>query len=247
MQSFIIGYVNNTRACVEGVNMTDSSKSLVAVDYPVQVASGITAIATDERLVVVLVLDKSGSMSGIRDDMIRSFNELLDAMKNEPRADDIRFVLVPFSTTVDSDIHLHRVKSVEPLSRETYVCDGETALFDAIGGAIRAVESAQKKRSHYRHVLVFIFTDGGENHSRKWNADSLLPLIEEKKELGWKFIFFGADEAALRSARSVGLGAHSVSVPHTSVGTRQAAGTMMGSVTMSLNPNWEDPDPSSKP
>lgn len=227
--------------------MTDSSKSSVVADYPVQIASGITAIATGERLVVALVLDKSGSMSGIRDDMIRSFNELLEAMKKEPRADDIRFVLVPFSTTVVDTIHLHRAKSVEPLSRETYVCDGETALFDAIGGAIRSVESAQESRPHYRHVLVFIFTDGGENHSRKWNADSLLPLIEKKKELGWKFIFFGADEDALRSAQSVGLGAHFVSVPHTNVGTRQAAGTMMGSVSMSLNPNWEDPSKSNVP
>ena len=83
------------------------------------------------------VLDRSGSMESIRDDALGGFNAFLDAQKAIPGA--ARLSLVLFD-------HEHRLAldgvslaDVEPLTRETYVPRGTTALLDAVGRTVDSV------------------------------------------------------------------------------------------------------------
>lgn len=54
-------------------------------------------------------------------------------------------------------------------------------------------------------VLVAITTDGLENSSNEYSYSSIKSLIEEKKKLGWDFIFLGANIDAIGEANKFGI------------------------------------------
>jgi hypothetical protein len=49
-----------------------------------------------------------------------------------------------------------------------------------------------------------IFTDGGENASRKFTQDAIFTLIAERKAQGWVFVFLGANQDAFEAGGQVG-------------------------------------------
>ena len=56
--------------------------------------------------------------------------------------------------------------------------------------------------------MVVITTDGMENSSKEFTAETVKRLIEEKKEKnGWEFLFLGANIDAVKAAGHIGIGA----------------------------------------
>ena len=55
-------------------------------------------------------------------------------------------------------------------------------------------------------VIFAVMTDGRENASTEWDAASVFRAVEEKQNrLGWRFVFLGADQDAIREARRYGV------------------------------------------
>ena len=85
---------------------------------------------------ISVVLDRSGSMAAIADDIVGGCNEYLGRQQQEPG--EARLTLVqfdgqdPFEVLVDG----LDIKKVRPLSRESYRPRGNTPLFDAVGRMI---------------------------------------------------------------------------------------------------------------
>ena len=158
---------------------------------------------------LVLILDKSGSMSGLENDTIGGFNSMLEKQKTVDG--ECRITTVLFDNTYTLLHDRIDIQAVSPMTNAEYSVGGSTALLDAIGLTINKLVSVQKNTSEdYRadKVMFVIITDGEENSSRKYSVDKVRSMIEhEKKKYGWEFIFLGANIDAVQTAQRFGIDA----------------------------------------
>jgi len=161
-------------------------------------------MAKKSKLYVSFVLDETGSMAGVAAQTISGFNEYIETLKKDSSSAAAVFTLTQFNSehtaVVYSNVPLSEVK---PLSRETYQPNGLTPLYDAIGATIRALDTQIGKTK--ATALVVIQTDGEENHSKEYTRQSIFSLIDEKKNLGWTFVFLGADQDAWLTSQALGI------------------------------------------
>lgn len=146
------------------------------------------------------VLDRSGSMGSLAQEAITGFNTLLSEQQTtNPRA------LLSLSLFDHEILPLHDavpLPEVMPLTGETYVPRGGTALNDAIGAMIQQIGKAAKRSTR---VLIAILTDGGENSSRSFSAADILSMVTYRRTTyDWQFIFLGPEDA-LSYALSIGI------------------------------------------
>lgn len=155
---------------------------------------------------VVFIIDRSGSMSGLESDTIGGFNSMLAKQKKLDGKAYVSTVLFNHESEVVHDrVDISRVK--EMTSRDYFV-GGCTALIDALGGAIKHTEMIHRyvrEEDVPEHTMFVIITDGYENASSKFSSSEVKALVEQKKELGWEFLFLGANIDAVETARTYGI------------------------------------------
>ena len=147
-----------------------------------------------KRIVNLIIVDESGSMSLIKKQALMGLNETLDTVKRmqekEPNAQQYVTLL-----TFNSD-NTHYVFDNTPAKRthtirpNDYQPSGCTPLYDAIG---RGVSKVNAQTSTDDVVLVTIITDGEENSSTEFDLRMVKQLIEKMKTLKWTFTFIGTD------------------------------------------------------
>lgn len=154
---------------------------------------------------LVIIIDKSGSMHGLEQDVVGGYNSLIDEQKKEGKTivttiffnDQIQFV----HEGVD-------IKEVKPLDGRSYQPCGCTALLDAIGDAIsliKAKHSKLKENELPEHTIFSIMTDGLENASREYSYKRIKDMIELQKKCGWDFIFQAANIDTEHEAGRLGI------------------------------------------
>ncbi|WP_431797014.1 VWA domain-containing protein [Microbacterium kunmingense] len=154
---------------------------------------------------MLIVLDRSGSMSMIREDMIGGIEQLIAAQSEETGM--LTIDLVTFDTEIELTHHFADPKSVkvELLPR------GGTALYDAIGWSFNGFGHALAELPEHARpgtVLVTIVTDGEENSSREYTAAMVTKMIEHQRSaFDWDVSFLGANQDAIEEARKIGIGA----------------------------------------
>ena len=82
---------------------------------------------------------------------------------------------------------------------------GCTAMLDAIGETIEHIANIHKYVEVPNKTMFIITTDGMENASHKYNYHNVKHLVEQKKELGWEFLFLGANIDAVATASKFGI------------------------------------------
>jgi uncharacterized protein with von Willebrand factor type A (vWA) domain len=165
---------------------------------------------------IVMILDKSGSMSSLTNDVIGGFNTFLK--EQQALKDDARLTTILFDTgyTVIHDrINIHDVK---PITTKDYMAGGSTALLDALG---KAIVDTKKRTSKEDKVLFVIHTDGEENASKEYNNETIKEMVTKREKKGWKFIYMGANVDAFSNAQLMGI---SISVNYSAnkIGTQSA-------------------------
>ena len=113
---------------------------------------------------VAFVIDKSGSMWNIRNDVIKNFRELIDSANklSIEHNQQTYFSLFLFSSRplpIKVNVDYTQIE----LNSSIYTCSGNTALFDAVDDAITKIKSSEDTNS--TSYLIYVLTDGYENAS----------------------------------------------------------------------------------
>lgn len=156
---------------------------------------------------LVFILDRSGSMSGLEADTIGGFNAMIEKQK---KLDGKCFVSTVLFDNESEVIHDRvELENVKPMTDDDYTVRGCTALYDAIGGAIKHIGNIHKyarPEDVPEHTIFVITTDGMENASHKYSSDKVKKMIERQKEqYGWEFLFIGANIDAVETAAQYGI------------------------------------------
>lgn len=145
------------------------------------------------KVLVEFVLDRSGSMSIVRDETIRSFNKYVKELKEDKCTDYVLSMSV-FNHGYKRLFEKKPINDVPDLTQEAYDPDGMTALNDAVGKTINLIGTVPTDIK----VMVAVLTDGHENASREFvDNTSIQKLIAEKSALpNWTFVFLGTEADA---------------------------------------------------
>ena len=156
---------------------------------------------------LVMILDMSGSMHGLKSDTVGGYNAMLEKQKKETGE---CLVSTVFFNTRSFVIHDRvPIAEVRELTEEDYRPNNATALIDALGDAIRHIRNVHKyirEEDLPEHTLFVIVTDGMENASSEYSSDYVKELIMKQKMKGWEFLFLGANIDAVETARHYGIG-----------------------------------------
>jgi len=166
---------------------------------------------------LALVLDESGSMKRVQDQMISGFNEYIDERRKEvEEGNRINFWFTKFSTNVRIVHEGLNPKEIPDLDLEHYKPLGNTSLYDAVGHTILSMDKALKEASHAcdkckapvkPRVFVVIMTDGEENSSSDFTCNQIKQMISEREAEGnWTFLYIGANQDVWRASRAMGIG-----------------------------------------
>lgn len=151
---------------------------------------------------MLLVIDRSGSMTSIRDDMVGGLTTLVAEQAAQPGM--LTLDVVTFDDTVEWQCSLADAGTVT-IALEPR---GMTSLFDAIGLSVTEFGrtlSALPEHARPETVQVVVVTDGDENSSREYRADAVRALVTQQKEhYGWDFVFLGANQDAVLTGATLG-------------------------------------------
>jgi len=163
-----------------------------------QIDCSCVPVTLDGFYKIVLILDESGSMESIRNDMLKSINDLIKEQK-QVKERPSTFTLVKFSDKVNRYISNKPLDNIKLLSSEDYTPNGSTALYDAIGDTINWFRNE-------KDVLMVIVTDGQENSSTKYNKQQINSMIEQKKETNkWSYVYLSNDLNTQLQGNNIGL------------------------------------------
>lgn len=147
---------------------------------------------------IMIVLDRSGSMSSVQEATISGFNEFINRQRQLPG--DATLLAIRFDDQYEI-LFDGPLASVPPLDQNSFVPRGMTALHDAIGRTIH--EAGQKlaalpEEQRPEKVLFMILTDGLENASKEYNQAKIAEMVRHQREkYSWEFIFLGANQDAV--------------------------------------------------
>lgn len=159
---------------------------------------------------VIFLLDKSGSMSSIKNDMEGAISEFV-ADQKRVRNNLCYVTLIEFDypytlredgyVTVFRSVHIDRVPKIKLEPR------GNTALLDSLCRAIDETSARLATQEEKPNNIYFvIITDGEENASRRYGRIDVKQRIEHQTiKYGWNFRYFGANQNALYFADNIGI------------------------------------------
>ena len=158
---------------------------------------------------LVMILDRSGSMSGLESDTIGGYNSMLQKQRETEGEVLVSTVLFDQRIEVLHDrVPLDRVPA---MTDKDYYVRGCTALLDAVGGAIHHIGNVHKyarEEDRPEKTIFVITTDGMENASHEYSYDRVKEMVERQKEkYGWEFLFLGANIDAIATAGRFGISA----------------------------------------
>ena len=156
---------------------------------------------------LVFILDKSGSMCGMEEDTIGGFNSMIEKQKKLDGKVYVSTILFSNNSQVLHD--RVDIEKIEPMTEMQYNVGGSTALFDAIGSAIKHIGNVHKyarEEDVPQHTMFIITTDGMENASHTYSSAEVKKMISRQEEkYGWEFLFVAANIDAVETARNIGI------------------------------------------
>lgn len=165
-----------------------------AVKTPVNSKTKVSAVTKNR---VAVLVDKSGSMAGIRDETIKFYNNLIETVRKNAKKDSqqTEVTLLYFNQVIDEVLVNEDASGLKKLNSSSYSPNGGTALFDAVAHAIDTIEKSDADDTAY---AVFVLTDGEERDSKTYRtAEAFRKLIKSKQSTDvWTFAFMVPEDQA---------------------------------------------------
>lgn len=160
---------------------------------------------------LVMLLDRSGSMNSILEPTISGFNKMIeDQKKIEGKA---TISMYQFDDQFDVLYEMKDIKDSVELNTSNFMPRGQTRLLDGIGRTIVTTKEAIEKlpeNERPTRVVFTIITDGGENDSQEYTQEAVNDMINSaEKSNGWAFVYLGANQDAVATAKGLGIKASS--------------------------------------
>lgn len=154
-----------------------------------------------------ILLDRTGSMSGIWNEALSSVNAYAKSVGEEDEGEayiETKVSLAVFDAQDGLQFDVLR-KSVDAEQWSEVTNDeasprGMTPLYDAIGRLVSLAEADAPEKA----VLV-IMTDGAENSSREMTGAGAKAALDRAAARGWEVVFLGAEFANFSDAETVGV------------------------------------------
>ena len=162
-----------------------------------------------DRVLNLIILDESGSMSGLEKVSVDGVNETIQTIKASNEQLPEQKQLMTFVTFSDKygkpyrkRFELADISTVDTYLLSDYQPGGTTPLYDTMGDALTELEKVATENDI---VLVTIITDGYENSSREYDAEKIRALVKRLDEKDWVFTYIGANQDAILEARKIGI------------------------------------------
>ena len=172
----------------------------------------------------LVILDRSGSMTPLREAAINGYNETLDVIRAAQQQHELEqqnlLTLVLFNHWVTNIYNCDTIQNIPNLLWDNYVPDGSTAMYDAIGVSLT---NLQKKLNSLENAtaVVTIISDGLENASCHYNLQQVVALIDQLKEQGVMFVFMGTNQNVQMTATMLHIDEYKA-FPYSNGGMRDA-------------------------
>ena len=166
----------------------------------------VTQTPTPKQLLktlIIVLLDRSGSMESKRADVIGGYNRFLKEQK-ALTVDSCRLFGTQFNTEFNIMQPIGPIQVAVELSELNYIPGGSTALLDAF---MHTMVQAEKEKQADERALMLIITDGEENSSRETTYESVAKMVKAKESQGdWTFTYLGVslDKWTNKSGFAVG-------------------------------------------
>lgn len=171
---------------------------------------------------IIVVMDRSGSMSLVREDMQGGFDTFMGVQRNAPG--DCHVSLYQFDKAYETVYEGRSIHDIPPCYLEPR---GATALYDAVGRTINAVGERFSKMPDVlrpEKVIFLIITDGHENASTEFELSRLKEMISHQTDVyNWQFVYIGSDITTQTAAAHLGMAAASYTPDAVGVGAMYAA------------------------
>lgn len=164
---------------------------------------------------IIFVIDRSGSMSSIKKDMIGGFNSFIKAQR-DANIGDCRVFAYQFDTEYSTIFENLDVNKVADLTDATYQPRGGTALYNSLGKTINdmgAKLAALPESERPEKVLVVTITDGEDNSTLtnfadaiQYNSEKVKGMVTHQTDVyKWDFAYIGANQDAWAVGGSMGV------------------------------------------
>lgn len=163
---------------------------------------------------VAIILDKSSSMGNDHSnptrvkETVEGYNKQIREIVANAKEQDVKVSLFTFNEQVYE--HLIDVPGQEMVEAtvESYTPGGWTAWYDGLGYAIEKMQDLGKEDPECSFLIITI-SDGQENKSSHYNANTLRAKIDECKATNhWTFTFMGCSDSDIKEFReTAGVGA----------------------------------------
>jgi hypothetical protein len=142
-------------------------------------------------------MDHSRSMYNISRAAARDYNANIQAFKQAAITQEIDTIVsvvkcgVGYQARVDRETLNSNVQVLKPINETAYITDGAgTPLWDSVGDLIETMSAVPDAANPEVSFLVMVITDGHENCSQKWRAETLSRKIQELQASDrWTFVF----------------------------------------------------------
>lgn len=177
-------------------------------------------MSSNDSSLFVFLLDRSGSMNGIKTDVEGAFQALIEEQKAARGTATVS--LHQFDDRYEDVFVGLPIEQVRPLVIHPR---GTTALLDAIGRTVVATRehiAALPEEQRPGTVHLNIMTDGLENASREYTRPAIKAMLETQEKVDkWLIAYLGTNQDAVEVGASLGI-APERSLTYTSSTVRSA-------------------------
>lgn len=147
----------------------------------------------------LIILDESGSMSGVQQQTISGCNETLNVIRSNAQLHPELRSLVSIYAFQDGGPIKSRylVKNVKAseitnVTAQDYKPWGSTPLYDAVGSTLTELMAVQATHEDATGIITII-TDGYENSSTQYSMADVARILGQFREMGWTVNLIGAN------------------------------------------------------